>query len=136
MNAVGKQLGVKVVPLIRVGCWFYEPDGAANGCPQFKQWVAGEITALKPRAVLVAGKFIDSKPFNTPAAKGLIAALSAWAALGTPVVLLGNTPTVPSDPKTCMATHPTALTKCSFFLTSSSAKWIDLKAVAKAAKVS
>jgi hypothetical protein len=131
MSAVGKQLGMKLVPLTMAGCWFNKP----GSCPNYPKWVADEITQLKPRVVLVAGKFLGPKSLTAPEAVGLISVLRSWAGLGSSLVLLGNTPTAPLEPQVCMAIHPKELTKCNFALSWSVSKWLDLKAIAKVSKV-
>ena len=136
MSAVSKQLGLKLVPLTMAGCWFNEPGEVPGPCKNYPKFVADEIAQLKPKAVLVAGKFVGPTSLSSPPAKGLVAVLRSWAALGSPVVLLGNTPTVPLEPQACMAIHPSQLTKCTFSLSWSSNKWLDLKAIAKVSKVS
>ena len=134
-NALGATNGFGVVPMILAGCTFTQAATMPRPCQGFASWVGQEIATLHPSAVLVAGKFVGPTSPTSLATKGLVDVLSGWSKLGSPVVLLGNTPVIPTDPKQCISVHPTTLTKCGFDLKKSEATWLNLKGAAAAAHV-
>jgi peptidoglycan/LPS O-acetylase OafA/YrhL len=125
LDSLGSRDGLRILPLIKLGCPPFDVpvvDGARADfwqCTAFREWAAAYIADTRPQIVLVASEATSYRLRPGPGldlaetwAAGVESTLNRLHRLGVPVVVLADTPDLAFDPVDCLTDPDARLDDC------------------------
>jgi hypothetical protein len=127
LGSLGSADGFRLVVYVHSAC----PVGAVAvalygehpdpSCPAFRALVLSDLAAMRPKPVLVLASELRLSNYvsatggrlsDTSWSRGLTKTLDTLEGDGLSVAVLHGVPVAPTDPASCIAANPTALTRC------------------------
>jgi len=123
LDGIGKRAGIKVVPLVKVGCGPYDVTQLHDGqaypeCPEFRDWAMERIEEIRPDVVVLAARGLWAVQPAAGQSKekawqaGMATTLGELEPLADRVVVLIAASTAVMDPKECLTAPEADMASC------------------------
>jgi hypothetical protein len=125
ISRMAERSGIRVLPLIKLGCPPFDVPVVDGGgadfwqCTQFREWAHAYIARERPELVVIASEATSTRLRPAPGlgldstwAGGVASTLHRLAGLGARVVVLADTPDLAFDPVDCLTAPGSRLSDC------------------------
>lgn len=124
LDEIGKRAGIRVVPLVKVGCGPYDVVQRQDGkgpyptCPEFREWAHERIAELRPELLVLGARTawaVDPGPGETETEawnSGVESALEELRPLAGRVAVLSGIARFDFSPRECLTAPETTMRAC------------------------
>ncbi len=123
LDAIGRESGYRVVPLVKFGCTPYDVPLTTGGrayteCTDFRAWARRTATSLHPDVVVVTGRVwqgntdLDGDDEAEAWAEGYEATLGQLAAVTDRLVVISDISALAVDPLECLVDPAASMATC------------------------